>query len=629
PLRTLAINANGLSDPMKIAAINDVISTTRPHAFVIGETKSAHNFGSHMRTRGYSVYENPGRATGTRNTAKWGVLIGVQQGIFNVQNVPLPETIAGRAIALDLTIPTRHGRSFQHRLIGVYAPWNPGIPDDDGLSFWPTITDTCNSAQFSWSIIGDINATLSVTETTTLPYHITPARLAYNQFLSSTNGVDLWAAQPQHDINSQFTYRPYNQSHSLSTIDRAAASQSPTPSYAPRFRFPSRGQKHRFAAFADIVDSTLSTSDFPTSVITDDESFQQQYLLLTEILLSAAHEAFVLPTSTSQRKQSKPSNPTIRLILRELKRINRLISALNTIISSAIDTFPREPWVSSYFAEFSRTHPSSQHFDTLFRDHLKQVRRNLHKIRFAEERLELQGQAHRASYAKVRNLLSGGSAKQLYDNKFSSLPLALSPAPTFDPANLLTGPENIKNATIHYFKDLYHQTPRPAQQKPWLNTPSVQAVADRIALNPFTWPRPIGLPELRTLLSKGNSKPTPGPDGWEKWFVKYLNDKPLQIIINLLNYIITNSHFPDCIKQTNISTIHKRGPNVFLYNYRGIASQLERWAERENVPLYLLQRDQKKGFDMLEPQGFYDAIKAYGLPSSIGDLDFSSQQDIP
>jgi hypothetical protein len=600
-----------------------------------------------------------------------GVLVGVQQGLFNVQNVPLLETIAGQAIALDLTIPTTHGRSFQHHLIGLYAPWNPRIPDNNGPSFWPTITDTCNSAQFSWSIIGDINATLSVTETTTLPYHITPARLAYNQFLMSTNGIDLWEMQPQHNINSQYTYRPYNQSHSLSTIDRAAASHSgvassiiqtlstfipstdhrtiesilvltppthlhditdipdefPTSSYAPRFCFPSRGQKHQFSAFADIVDSTLNTCNFLTSTVTDDESFEQQYSLLTNILLSAAHEAFISPTPSSAQKQSKPSNPMIRLILQELKRINRLISALNTIISSGIDMFPREPWVSSYFAEFSRAHPSSLNFDTLFRAHLKQLCCKLHKICFAKEHLELQGQAHCASYAKVRNLLSGGSAKRLYDNRFSSLPLALSPAPTFDPTNLLTGPENIKNATIRYFEDLYHRTPRPTQQKPWLETPSVKATADHVALNPFTWPKPIGLSELRSILSKGNSKPTPGPDGWEKWFVKHLNDKPLQIIVDLLNYIITNSHFPECVKQTNISTIHKCGPkacnnliqnlpftwlNSLLSPYiakhslipdcqiatqpgvqgrdlLSFVAQLEHWAKCENVSLYLLQ----------------------------------------
>ena len=39
--------------------------------------------------------------------------------------------------------------------------------------------------------------------------------------------------------------------------------------------------------------------------------------------------------------------------------------------------------------------------------------------------------------------------------------------------------------------------------------------------------------------------------------------------------------------------------------------------------------DQKKGFNMLEPEGFYDTVQAYGLPHAIIDLDRSSQQDVP
>ena len=49
------------------------------------------------------------------------------------------------------------------------------------------------------------------------------------------------------------------------------------------------------------------------------------------------------------------------------------------------------------------------------------------------------------------------------------------------------------------------------------------------------------------------------------------------------------------------------------------------YAQRNNTTLYALQRDQMKGFDYLAPQGFYDAIEAYGLPSSIADLDRAAQ----
>ena len=41
--------------------------------------------------------------------------------------------------------------------------------------------------------------------------------------------------------------------------------------------------------------------------------------------------------------------------------------------------------------------------------------------------------------------------------------------------------------------------------------------------------------------------------------------------------------------------------------------------------VYALQCDQMKGFDYLPPQGFYDAIDAYGLLPSIINLDKAAQ----
>lgn len=209
-----------------------------------------------------------------------------------------------------------------------------------------------------------------------------------------------------------------------------------------------------------------------------------------------------------------------------------------------------------------------------------------------------------------------------------------------------------------------------------MSSPSVKQVSNNVSADPFPWPLTMDLQNLKLLLRKGNARPTPGPDGWEKWFLKFLSDSALEIVLKLVNYIISSSHFPSCLKPTNISTIHKKGPNTILSNYRGIAcsnfllnlpfawlnyhltpfltkhkiipdcqiatqpgtqgrdlisfiSQYECWASRENVPLYVLQRDQKKGFDMLEPEGFYDAIRAYNLPESIIQLDRSSQADVP
>ncbi|KAK1215270.1 hypothetical protein PQX77_022130 [Marasmius sp. AFHP31] len=58
-------------------------------------------------------------------------------------------------------------------------------------------------------------------------------------------------------------------------------------------------------------------------------------------------------------------------------------------------------------------------------------------------------------------------------------------------------------------------------------------------------------------------------------------------------------------------------------------SQIESWSFRSHTPLYALKRDQTKGFDCLEPEGFYDAIAAYGLPASLIEFDRSALANIP
>ncbi|KAL0571565.1 hypothetical protein V5O48_010397 [Marasmius crinis-equi] len=43
----------------------------------------------------------------------------------------------------------------------------------------------------------------------------------------------------------------------------------------------------------------------------------------------------------------------------------------------------------------------------------------------------------------------------------------------------------------------------------------------------------------------------------------------------------------------------------------------------------MFKRDQKKGFDRLEPEGFYDAVRAYGLPEALIAFDRSAQENVP
>ena len=80
-LRTISINANGLADPMKIAAIRNMVQTSKPHSFVIGETKNSEPISSRLGLDDYQLFENPGRPLNTRGKGKWGVIVGIQRGL--------------------------------------------------------------------------------------------------------------------------------------------------------------------------------------------------------------------------------------------------------------------------------------------------------------------------------------------------------------------------------------------------------------------------------------------------------------------------------------------------------------------------------------------------------------------
>jgi hypothetical protein len=211
-------------------------------------------------------------------------------------------------------------------------------------------------------------------------------------------------------------------------------------------------------------------------------------------------------------------------------------------------------------------------------------------------------------------------------------------------------------------------------EKPWLVTKSVKEVHDCVSANPFQWPRTASLTDYRALIRKGNTRPSPGPDGVEKWCVKTLSDYSLTPFLELHNYMTLNSCFPGNVKDMYLTMFHKCGLRTDLNNWRGlmlsnflanspmtwlnhlltpyiaannilpdmqVATQQGvqtrdltsflagtlTWAKRHNTTVYALKRDQMKGFDYLAPEGFYDALSAYGLPSAIIDIDKAAQTD--
>ncbi|KAJ7774185.1 hypothetical protein DFH07DRAFT_683231, partial [Mycena maculata] len=219
---------------------------------------------------------------------------------------------------------------------------------------------------------------------------------------------------------------------------------------------------------------------------------------------------------------------------------------------------------------------------------------------------------------------------------FVPMPLVLS---SDDSHDLIGEPNAVKAATRQYWTKLYDHDPPPNIPKPWIDTKSVH---------------------LRALLRKGNARPAPGPDEWEKWVVKNLSDNSLALVLQLINFIVMNSRFPGNIKDTTLAMFHKRGLRTNLSNWRGIflsnfiancpiswlnslltpyvakhrilpdtqvATQQD--VQTRDLMSYLASiKDQMKGFDYLSPEGMYDAIRAYGLPQEIIDIDKASQSDV-
>jgi hypothetical protein len=68
----------------------------------------------------------------------------------------------------------------------------------------------------------------------------------------------------------------------------------------------------------------------------------------------------------------------------------------------------------------------------------------------------------------------------------------------------------------------------------------------------------MSMEDLRAQMGKGNPKPAPGPDGWEKWALRRCNDEFLSLILLLCNRIITDNYFPNSLKERFISPLYKK-----------------------------------------------------------------------
>jgi hypothetical protein len=315
--------------------------------------------------------------------------------------------------------------------------------------------------------------------------------------------------------------------------------------------------------YKDVVDRQIKAEALHLTCITDDNSFIQRYEALTKILVPCAEEIF--GRTSRYKKGHAITSPKLQAIVASIRSIGGAIRHVKSDYNVPV-SFTAMKALNHHAAEYP-------HLSVIplpsFCEYLVSKRRALNGELYAEKMLEIFPRAKLQDRNRMIAALRGGSTKKLAaTGGFVSLPQVISVCN--DPDTLLSDPETVMEETCEYFSTLYGRLPPVSVPKPWLTTPSVLSVKDRVQADPFEWPKPASVASFRALLRKGNQKPSPGPDRWEKWCVKALSDDALSLVLDLHNYVVMNSRFPGDLKDMWITMFHKRGLRTDLKNWRGL-----------------------------------------------------------
>ena len=703
-----ALNTNGFVHPTKIDFANRSITHRNPDVFVITETKTNSSCTSKLPYNEYQIFEERGTPVTGHHLYKWGAVLGIKKSVTVSQRVMITQSaLKGRLIAVDLVIPLESGSGFSHRVIAAYAPWN--VTDtSDTAAFWVEVTKLCNSTPHPWTLLGDLNATITQAERRTGG---SDARAHYLNFIKQSKGFDLWSNYPERSRLSDWTCKPRTSTDGGSIIDRIATSlesfldteifaadghldfvpmtdhrpiigrinlkppdrlstrclqDRPCPVLNnPRIKFPDYKDKHLFQQFRDETDAKIKNDGLDQRTIVDDATFVSLYSDLTKVVNETATQVF----GRIKRKKPHVNKIVTNVLIQQLQGRSRAIGG--ALRHESNPSYTPTHAAKTAHTLFSLEYAANASNCTTLREFMLAKRKATNKDLYRERSNEIYARAKRYDSFRISQALMGGSTKRLvHTAEFVPLPLAIN---TIDASGkLLSDPDEVKAETRRYWEKLYSRQPITPMDKPWLTTKSVKEVHDRVSSNPFVWPRKASISDFRALVRRGNARPSPGPDGTEKWCVKSLTDFSLKIYLDLHNYMTHNSSFPGDTKDMYLTMFHKRGLRTDLNNWRGlmisnfianspmtwlnylltpfiaanailpdtqVATQqgvqtrdltsflagVLTWANRHKTPVYALKRDQMKGFDYLAPEGFYDAITAYGLPREIIEIDKAAQ----
>ena len=536
----LSMNTNGFASPYKINNFATLVNRHQPHAFVINETKSPQPAAPRLKMPNFRMYENPGKpCEGRKGAGKWGVILGIRSDVQVLRRITTPASLRGRVVALDIVISGVSNSSRILRLIGLYAPWNPGA-DDDSSRFWSEITTLCQPEHHTtfdaWQIIGDCNVVLSRLERTSglaLSPNAVLARSLYTDFLSSASGWDLWDSNPNRSASSHYTHTLRGPSRVRSILDRSAVSVAGVlagsirvlsdrdlyipadadadsdhrpilssisflsgPSALPfelsfantvmapgRIMYPRSNKAATFTKFSETISQYFQAHPLPLDSEPHNEAeFDSLYRPLTAGILSVSESVFGRKSRAYDWNRTI-SSPTIRSRVLTLKSLGRAIYAFRTSADNRFERIPRYLF-HKLVPLFAAPSPAGVIIAAL-----RTESRSLASQIYQEAKELAITKRNQFNKAKMLRVLNGASSKQLLPSVYS----ADAPRAVQHPESgaLLTDPAQVKAAHVSYFQKLYNHPDPPANYpKPWLSSPSVVEVRNRVLADPFVWPSP-------------------------------------------------------------------------------------------------------------------------------------------
>lgn len=278
----------------------------------------------------------------------------------------------------------------------------------------------------------------------------------------------------------------------------------------------------------------------------------------------------------------------------------------------------------------------------------------------------------------IKAALKTGRIKKLFPTECPAAPDMLRTTDEDGSQKMAVNPEARRVAWDEHFQSLYHRHPPNASaDRPWMASTASEKMKERTAGdNNFSWPRMATVDTLRVLLIRGNPKPAPGPDGWERWALRRTNDRFLALIIDLLNYTVRTNHFPERVKGNWIVPLPKPKDDLSdLKNWRGIvhanclfqiitswfSTDFQAWvwdrgllaptqvATQQGVQIsdltaflehidasaaltktsvLAIKRDHVKGFDYLGEQAYLDSLAFFGVNPLVAQFEKARTTDI-